>query len=228
MTQHNDATLAPGGPTTPAPSAAEAAYTATKAAILDGDFPAGSMLSEGDVATRLGISRTPVREAFLRLQVEGWLRLYPKRGALVVPPEPGEARDVLEARVLVETSGVRAASASQDHADELAGAMHRRLDEQRTAHATDDLSAFAEHDLAFHRAIVEAGGNALLLGFQDSLADHERRMSTRSLWRRKDSSQLVLAQHAGLIEAVELRDPALFEERLREHLSTVHRRLLEP
>ncbi len=221
---HDDAGATPG---TPAPSAAEAAYTATKTAILDGDFPAGSMLSEGDVATRLGISRTPVREAFLRLQVEGWLRLYPKRGALVVPPEPGEARDVLEARLLVETSGVRAASGSQERTDELAEAMRRRLEEQQGAHTTDDLAAFAEHDLAFHRAIVEAGGNTLLLGFQDSLADHERRMSTRSLWRRKDSSQLVLAQHAGLIEAVERRDPLLFEQRLREHLSTVHRRLLE-
>lgn len=225
MTQHDDASAALGAP---APSAADAAYAATKAALLDGDFPAGSMLSEGDVATRLGISRTPVREAFLRLQVEGWLRLYPKRGALVVPPEPGEARDVLDARVLVETSGVRAASSTQAEADALARAMQARLDEQHSAHATDDLQAFAEHDLAFHRAIVEAGGNLLLLGFQDSLADHERRMSTRSLWRRKDSSQLVLAQHAGLIDAVTRRDPALFEQRLREHLTTVHRRLLEP
>jgi DNA-binding GntR family transcriptional regulator len=223
--KHDDASGAAGAPVA---SAAENAYAATKAAILDGDVPAGSMLSEGDVATRLGISRTPVREAFLRLQVEGWLRLYPKRGALVVPPEPGEARDVLEARVLVETSGVSAASATAAGAEALALSMQERLEEQRLAHGSDDLAAFAEHDLAFHRCIVEAGGNALLLGFQDSLADHERRMSTRSLWRRKDSSELVLAQHAGLIEAVRRRDPGWFEERLREHLTTVHHRLLGP
>lgn len=209
------------------PSAADSAYAATKASILDGDVPSGSMLSEGDVATRLGMSRTPVREAFLRLQSEGWLRLFPKRGALVLAPEPGEAREVLEARLLVEGAGATAAVASEQSAGHVAAAMRSCLQAQRTAHASEDLAAFAEHDLAFHSAIVDAAHNRILADFQARLADRERLMSTRSLWRRQESSELVLAQHEGLIEAIAARNAPLFQERLREHLTTVHSRLLE-
>ena len=64
-------------------SAADAAYAKVKERILDGDLAGGTMVSEGTIADELGMSRTPVREAFLRLQVEGWMRLYPKRGALI-------------------------------------------------------------------------------------------------------------------------------------------------
>ena len=64
------------------------------------------MVSEGDVAGELAMSRTPVREAFLRLAAEGWLRLFPKRGALVVPVAPGEAEAVVDARLLLESHAV--------------------------------------------------------------------------------------------------------------------------
>ena len=67
-----------------------------------GSVPARELISEGEVATALGMSRTPVREAFLRLEAEGLLRLYPQRGALVVPVSPAEAHAVIEARLLLE------------------------------------------------------------------------------------------------------------------------------
>lgn len=69
-------------------TAAERAYRFTKAGILDGTLPAGELISEGQVARPLQLSRTPVREAFLQLQAEGLLKLFPKRGALVVPVSP--------------------------------------------------------------------------------------------------------------------------------------------
>jgi DNA-binding GntR family transcriptional regulator len=84
------------------PSAAERAYRHTKERILSGELLGGSMVTEGDVSSALGISRTPVREGFLRLQAEGLLQLHPKRGALVVPVSPGEVGAVLEARELLE------------------------------------------------------------------------------------------------------------------------------
>jgi len=66
-------------------SATERVYGHTKSRVLDGTFPGGSLITEGEISEAVGVSRTPVREAFLRLQAEGLLRLYPKRGALVVP-----------------------------------------------------------------------------------------------------------------------------------------------
>lgn len=75
------------------PSAADAkqqaakdrAYDFVKDQVLRGAYAGGDLISEGDVSKELQMSRTPVREAFLRLEIEGLLRLYPQRGALVVP-----------------------------------------------------------------------------------------------------------------------------------------------
>src|SRR5262245_17201456 len=92
--------------------AAQRVYAHVKERLLDGRFAGGTLLSENDVAQSLGLSRTPVRQAFARLQAEGLLELYPKRGALVVPITPSEADDVFEARLLLEPHcAARAASA---------------------------------------------------------------------------------------------------------------------
>ena len=83
-------------------SAADRAYDHTKQRILDGGFAQGSLIGEGEVSDAVGVSRTPVREAFLRLEAEGLLRLYPKRGALVVPISAADVEDVMETRRLLE------------------------------------------------------------------------------------------------------------------------------
>src|SRR4029453_8631377 len=83
-------------------TAKDRAYVFTKERVLDSTFAGGHMITEGEVADALGMSRTPVREAFLRLEGEGLLRLYPKRGALVVPVSVGEIEAVSETRMLVE------------------------------------------------------------------------------------------------------------------------------
>src|SRR5215210_9105741 len=90
----------------PAP-AKDRAYAWVKEQILEGIYPGGELLSEGEVARRLEMSRTPVREAFLLLEAEGLLRLYPKRGALVVPVSAAEVTDVMETRELVESFAIR-------------------------------------------------------------------------------------------------------------------------
>src|ERR1700731_1416330 len=83
-------------------AAKDRAHDYVKRQVLTGAFPGGELISEGEVAAALGMSRTPVREAFLRLEAEGLLRLYPQRGALVVPVSSEEAPGGLEARGVVE------------------------------------------------------------------------------------------------------------------------------
>ncbi|MCZ0973663.1 GntR family transcriptional regulator [Streptomyces albulus] len=99
----------------------------------DGRYPGGELLSERAVATELGLSNTPVREAFLRLQAEGFLRLYPKRGALVVPVTPGEAHAVLQARLLME---LFALDASRRAVRRRCARPPRRCRRPRTTHRT--------------------------------------------------------------------------------------------
>src|SRR4051812_21749176 len=88
-------------------SAADHAYEYVRTAILSRRFEDNELLAEGRIAQEIGVSRTPVREALLRLESEGMVRLLPKRGALVLPVSAQEWRDVLATRELVETYCVR-------------------------------------------------------------------------------------------------------------------------
>src|ERR1700723_3715846 len=88
-------------------AAKDRALDYVKTQVLTGAFPGGELISEGEVATALGMSRTPVRGAFLRLEAEGLLRLYPQRGALVVQVSPDEVRSVIEARLVLEQFATR-------------------------------------------------------------------------------------------------------------------------
>src|SRR3954471_3070158 len=83
-------------------SASERAYRHVKSGVLDGTIPGGELLSENEIAEQLGMSRTPVRAAFGQLEAEGLLRLYPKRGALVVPVSAQETEAVMETRWVIE------------------------------------------------------------------------------------------------------------------------------
>ncbi len=211
-------------PTSPTrPSAAERAYALTKELVLSGELPGGHLFSEGEIADRLGISRTPVREAFLRLQAEDLLRLVPKRGAIVVPVSPGEAEDVLDAREAVECAAVRRLFRTPERVPSVAAQLRTVLEVQRGHAERDDLPAFAEADETFHRTIVTAGGNALFLRFYAALADRQRRMSMYALGPVPEQLPVVLHEHAELVSIIEACDEAEFAAALRSHLNGTHR-----
>jgi DNA-binding GntR family transcriptional regulator len=205
-----------------APPAAESAYAHVKDALLSGRLPAGEMLSEGDVAAELGISRTPVREAFLRLAAEGWLRLFPRRGALVVPVAPGEAEAVVDARLLLEGHAVEVAVATPATREALVAGLRALLDRQRAAVRAGDLDAYAEHDSAFHLALVAAGGNPVLTEFAATLRERQRRMIALSVGAAGERAPGFVAEHEALVAAVEAGDAAGFRTALRAHLHDAH------
>jgi len=207
---------------TPAPPAAEVAYRHVKDALISGRLPAGEMVSEGDVAADLAMSRTPVREAFLRLSTEGWLRLFPKRGALVVPVAPGEAEAVVEARLLLESHAVAVVVRSAASRDALAAELRGLVARQRDAVTAGDLEAYAEHDAAFHLAVVAAGGNDLLTGFSVTLGERQRRMVALSVGAAGERAPGFVEGHEALVAAIEAGDAPAFRERLRAHLHGAH------
>ncbi|RJQ86221.1 GntR family transcriptional regulator [Amycolatopsis panacis] len=212
--------------TEPRVPAADRAYLLTKELVLTGELPGGHLFSEGEIAERLGVSRTPVREAFLRLQVEGLLNLIPKRGAVVVPVPPGEAEDVLDAREAVETSAVRRLARRPELIPGALTELHRVLDAQRRHAEADDLHAFAEADELFHRTIVAAGGNALLLDFYATLADRQRRMNVHALSPIRGQLPEIVGEHEHLLRIITAADTeaGAFAPALRAHLDRVHRR----
>jgi DNA-binding GntR family transcriptional regulator len=199
---------------TPAP---DRVYAHVKAGILDHRYPAGELLTEGELAAEVGVSRTPVREALLRLEAEGLLRLYPKRGALVVPVTADEARDVLEARAVVEAwAAPRAVAAG--------AALVARLEplvEQMRAHCrAGDTRPFVEADRAFHEAVVDAAGNAILSRLYTSLRDRQLCMSEAAISAAGTRMATALGQHEALLAALRDGDVETFAARTAEHVET--------
>jgi DNA-binding GntR family transcriptional regulator len=207
-----------------APPAADRAYALTKELVLTGALPGGRLFSEGEIANRLGVSRTPVREAFLRLQAEDLLQLIPKRGAVVVPVPPGEAEDVLDAREAVEIAAVRRLLRRPELVPAAVEALREALRVQQERADVADLHGVAEADEAFHRTLVAAGRNTLTMRFYATLADRQRRMSVDALGPVPDQIPVVLREHAELIGIVERGDEAAFALALRAHLDGTHRR----
>lgn len=192
-------------------NAAERAYAHAKARILSGELE-GQLLSEGIVAEELGVSRTPVREAFLRLQAEGLMRLYPKRGALVVPVGPFEAREVLEARRVIECGCIAAALSDPT----LPATLNELLEQQSHAVGTE---RFTLLDAAFHTAIVEAAGNSLLSTAYSGLRDRQMRLIAMAVGTMDGKASEILNQHRDIVRPVESGEAehvrALLWDRLR-------------
>ncbi|MFI5716234.1 GntR family transcriptional regulator [Nocardia sp. NPDC051750] len=211
-------------PSEPPVSAADRAYQLTKELVLSGELPGGHLFSETEIAGRLGLSRTPVREAFVRLQAEELLTLVPKRGAIVAPVPPGEAEDVLDAREAVESAAVRRLLRTPERIPAAVEQLRAALEVQRERAAEADLHAFAEADERFHRTLVEAGGNTLLIRFYTGLADRQRRMNVAALGPVPDHIPVVLREHGELIEIIESGNATAFTTALRAHLDGTHRR----
>jgi DNA-binding GntR family transcriptional regulator len=204
--------------------AKDRAYAFTKQRVLDATYAGGELLTEGEVAEALGMSRTPVREAFLRLESEGLLRLYPKRGALVVPVSAREVEAVMETRALVEQFAV--AKAIERSAD-VTGAMREAIARQEEHAGAGDLDGFVAADREFHTVLVAAAGNDILMSFYDSLRDRQQRMGIAALRREPRRLGQILDEHRGLTDAIEAGDVeatlALLEEHLRGTLMLLRR-----
>jgi DNA-binding GntR family transcriptional regulator len=207
-------------------SSAQRVYALTKNQILSGDVRGGQLLSEVEVAAELGVSRTPVHEAFLRLAAEDLLDLVPRRGAVVVPVARQEAADLLEMRLALETAAVRRLSRSPELIDPLFTELSALVEQQRLEAAAGDPAQFSVADDAFHRRIVDAAGNAIARRFYGSLSDRQRRMMADAA--RTDAARLsrLTDEHTDLAAAISRRDQAAFEAALLTHLETTYQVVL--
>jgi DNA-binding GntR family transcriptional regulator len=188
------------------PPAKDRAYEWVKERILDGAFAGGELLSEGEVAGALRLSRTPVREAFLLLEAEGLMRLYPKRGALVVPVSPEEVRDLVETRLLLERHAARRAAREVGGRDAVVAALEGPIARQEQALAADDLAAFAAADRDLHHALVASAGNGILTRLSEGLRDRQRRMVALTVARDPALARRFLDEHRAIRDAIAAGD----------------------
>ncbi len=205
----------------PSKSAAQRAYSYVKERLLNGRYASGTLLSENELARQLGISRTPVRQAFLQLEAEELLELYPRRGALVRPLSAADADDVLEARLLIETHCARRACG---RGVPLAAILRESIAAQERALEAGG-AGFIAADRGFHRAIVAANGNTILTHQYDALRDRQQRMLAAVLVRDPATrTAQYVEEHREIAAALERGDADAAAQLITAHVLGAYRR----
>ncbi|MBT2446286.1 GntR family transcriptional regulator [Streptomyces sp. ISL-43] len=203
---------------TTAPTAAERVYQHVKRGVLERHYEGGTLLTEGELAVAVGVSRTPVREALLRLETEGLLKLYPKKGALVLPVSAQEIADVIETRLLVEEFTVRRAVPAPPG---LLERLAELIEEQRRLGAAGELGAMMAADRAFHAEIVRSAGNQILSRLYDQLRDRQLRMGVAVLHAHPDRVERTLSEHTEILDALRAGDAETAAAAVRAHVGRV-------
>lgn len=145
----------------PSGSLADAAYEQIRRRILDNVWPPGHRALEQEVALALGMSRTPVREALVRLQGEGLVEVVPRHGMHVLPVSPADMREIYEILTALECMAAELLARRKPAVDELAPLLDATQAMER-ALAADDLDAWARADERFHLQLVQLAGNRQL------------------------------------------------------------------
>lgn len=142
-------------------------------AILNGELKPGARLFQEEVARQLGVSRSPVREAFFRLEAEGLVVMTPQKGAVVAQLDLDEIEEVHTLRAILE--GHATQLASERAGPELLRRLERLLQEMLAAEQTEDVERWVDLNREFHYAVYAASGGRHLLRLIKSLAVHMAR-----------------------------------------------------
>jgi DNA-binding GntR family transcriptional regulator len=195
--------------------AVERAYREIKRRILENEMPAGYQAVEQEVADLLGLSRTPTREALVRLAGEGLVELRPRHGMRVLPVSARDMREIYEVLTALESAAAELVARRGLPAEEL-DRLEEAVSDMDAALARGDLKGWADADERFHLLLVELCGNRRLRAQVVTSWEqaHRARMSTLRLRPKPTRSNL---DHRAVVDAIRARDPERAREIHREH-----------
>lgn len=175
----------------------------------------GDVISETDIAGRYGISRQPVREAFIRLAQQGLLLIRPKRATVIKKISPDGVRQSRFIRESIEVEIIR--RVADNAGGEAPGVLAALIEEQEDASAADDSRRFHTLDELFHRTLARLAGVEYAWQLID---DHKMQLDrVRYLTLGVSSSQRAIAEHKMIADAVSKGDAAAAEAAMRAHLA---------
>lgn len=198
-------------------------HQAIRTAITTRKLPAGGKLSVPDLARRLKVSRTPVKESLARLEQEGLVSTIPNRGPFVAVLEADDAREIYQVREMLEGLVAHLATAKAD-----AGAiraLRRLLQAQEKALRSGDLQAIMRVDMEFHRRLRVLSGNGRAAALLQNLQDQIRIVFATSIaipGRREKA----IAEHRRILAAIQKGDPDAAEQAAREHIRNIREAVL--
>ena len=196
------------------PTETERVYRALKRAILAGELRPGEPLQEVRIAAEFGASRTPVREAFQRLEGDGLLTIAPRRGAFVRQPTARDFIDINELRLILEPVAVRTAAGTLDEAV-VAGLRARLAAISAEAPGEADFTGLEQLDREMHRTIAAAHPNARMNRIVEGLNDMMQIVRERDMRLRHRELHVSIGE---ILDALAARDADAAERLLRRHI----------
>lgn len=212
---------------------AQFAYRILRNEIISLALKPGSDFEEGEIAQRLGISRTPLREAVVRLSGEGLIRLLPNRGARVAPMDWANIREHLEAFDVMQRLATRWAAARRS--DEQFERIAQARDAFRAASDKRDTESMADLNWDFHAEIGRSCGNARIEQFYlQQLTENLRisRMAMVHSFYRSDAAYSqhlgrILEEHDAIVEAIAVQDCERADALAAAHTGLARKRVAE-
>ena len=220
---------ASGRPASSVPAAAggslvESAYRTMRQRVIDNVWPPGYRALEQELALELGMSRTPVREALLRLQNEGLVEVIPRHGMRVLPVSADDMREIYEMLTALEAMAAELAVRRRPSKAQLKPLVDAARDMERALKA-DDLDAWAAADESFHRCLVELSGNRLFIEAAQNCSDRAHRARSVTLRLRPKPTHST-REHMDVVEKIRASDARAAFETHRAHRERGARELL--
>ena len=181
----------------------EVVFNTLREAILKGDLEPGEALMEVKLANKLGVSRTPIREAIRKLELEGLVVMTPRRSAQVASITKEDLTDVLEVRRVLESLAIELCCKNRTSEDIVL--LKENLNKFRECIRKNDLIQIAVTDVQFHEIIYKTTGNKRLNQILYNLREQMYRYRLECIKDRQTRNQLVI-EHQEIIDAIEVRD----------------------
>ena len=191
-------------------------FNTLREAILRGDLEPGERLMELQLASKLGVSRTPIREAIRMLEQEGLAITIPRKGAIVAGMTEKDMQDVLEIREALEELSVQVACDKITKEGIKKLAENKRLFEQSLE--TKNIKRMAEADVAFHDVIYQATDNPKLVNMLNNLREQMYRYRVEYLKDEENYKEL-LKEHEAIYDGIVRRDKQAVTSMIRKHIS---------
>ena len=199
-------------------------FNTLRQAILTGELKPGERLMEIHLANKLGVSRTPIREAIRKLELEGLVTMIPRRGAEVAQITEKSMNDVLEVRRAMDALCVELAC-DRITPEELQD-LKKACDTFEAAVKTDDIKQIAQADVALHDIIVQATGNQRLIQLVNNLSEQMYRYRMEYL-KDERTHKTLIEEHDAIRRALKKHDKVKAGAAIRVHIDNQKRSILE-
>lgn len=202
----------------------EIVFETLREAIINATLKPGERLMEIQLAEEMGVSRTPVREAIRKLELEGFVVMVPRKGAYVAGISMKDIADVFEIRAAME--GLAAGLAAERITEEELEQLERILVKVGECVNNSDLEKLIEVDTEFHDTLFKASRNERLVQIVSNLREQIQRFRTASL-ATPGRMQFALQEHKNIVEAVSDRNVELAQSLAREHIENAENSMLD-